>query len=259
MTMRAAWAHSSGTSPAGVHAAHFGFSQSPALRRGLALSLALHAVALPILGVILARTMPPSPGQAGERLVRVRLLAPAAPPRHVPAPVQPRAAAVAPAQLPPPRHDTMAPARPQPPEAAERAVPPALVAPPRASPRAAPPDAICVAVVAEATGVVVSLPAPEETGGAVYDNAPTPSHVIKPVYPLGARQRGEEGSLEAELLVEADGSVGVATVRRSSGFADLDRAAISALRAARFTPARRRGRPVAARIRITVVFRLTDA
>lgn len=256
--MRAAWAHPGGASPADVRAARCGALPSRDLRRGLALSLALHAAALPILGFMLARTLPPSPGRSGARLVRVRLLAAAEPPRSAPPPAQPRTAALAPAQLPPPLRDATAPVRPRPPEAAARSAPPALVAPPPERVRAAPPDAIGVAVVAEPTGFVVSLPAPEETG-TVYDSAPVPSQVIKPAYPLGARQRGEEGSLEVELLVEADGGVGAATVRRGSGFADLDRAAIAALRTARFTPARRLGRPVAARIRITVIFRLTDA
>jgi protein TonB len=260
MTMRAAWAHPYGTIPAGAHAAHFALSSSRALRRGLAISLTLHGAALLFLGFVLARTMPPSSGKSGERLVRVRLLQPATVPAPaVPAQAQPRVAPVASAQLPPPRHADIAPTRPKPPPATARREPStALVTPPRTSKHAAPPEALSVAVMAEPTGFVVSLPAPAETG-AGYDSAPIPSHVIKPVYPLRARQRGEEGSLEAELLVESDGSVGAATIRRSSGFADLDRAALAALRAARFAPARRLGGPVAARMRITVVFRLTDA
>ncbi len=256
--MRAAWAHSCGGGSAGTPAARFLPPSARALRRGLALSLALHALALALLAYLPARTTPPSVGSSGDRLVKVRLLAPAKA-RPPVAPPHPPPAAMAPARLPAPRSDDLAPARPGPTPAAARPITRLLLAPVATHERSISPEAISVAVVTEPSGIAVSLPAPAETGGVEFDTAPSPSEEIKPRYPPGARQRGEEGSLEAELLVEADGSVGGATIRRGSGFADLDRAALSALRAARFSPARRRGRPVAARIRITVVFRLTDA
>jgi protein TonB len=80
----------------------------------------------------------------------------------------------------------------------------------------------------------------------------------RPVYPLGARQRGEEGRVELEIAVTAAGAVGAVRVARTSGFSDIDLAARDALREARFRPARRGADNVPATVRLAVVFRLTD-
>lgn len=82
--------------------------------------------------------------------------------------------------------------------------------------------------------------------------------VIRPVYPVGARRRGEEGRVVVELTVQADGRTDIHTVVASSGYADLDRAAQNAIRRARFAPATRGGQPIASRIRLTFLFRLRD-
>lgn len=82
--------------------------------------------------------------------------------------------------------------------------------------------------------------------------------VIHPVYPVGARRRGEEGRVVLELTVLPNGSTDDHTVVSSSGFFELDRAATSAIRRARFAPATRAGKPVASRIRLTFLFRLRD-
>ncbi len=82
--------------------------------------------------------------------------------------------------------------------------------------------------------------------------------VIRPVYPVGARRRGEEGRVVIEVTVLTSGRTGDHAVVASSGFAELDRAAENAIRRARFAPATRSGAPVASRIRLTFVFRLRD-
>jgi protein TonB len=81
---------------------------------------------------------------------------------------------------------------------------------------------------------------------------------IRPVYPVGARSRGEEGRVVIEATVLANGRAGAWLVVASSGFSDLDRAAENAIRRARFSPATRRRVPVSSRIRLTFIFNLRD-
>jgi protein TonB len=81
---------------------------------------------------------------------------------------------------------------------------------------------------------------------------------LQPPYPLGARQRGEEGTVALETTVTTEGKPTLVSVITSSGFADLDRAARKALQRAGFHPATENGRPVEARAHITIVFRLTN-
>ena len=78
-----------------------------------------------------------------------------------------------------------------------------------------------------------------------------------PQYPWIARRRGEQGRVVLEVEVTADGRAKEVRVKRSSGSARLDRAAQAAVRAWRFSPARRGGRAVAGRIDIPIAFRLT--
>jgi len=79
---------------------------------------------------------------------------------------------------------------------------------------------------------------------------------IKPVYPERARTRGEEGRVVVDAWVGADGRARSVSVATSSRFSDLDRAAVQAIEGASFAPATENGQAVAARARITIVFRL---
>ena len=68
--------------------------------------------------------------------------------------------------------------------------------------------------------------------------------------------RGEEGDVVLSLHVTASGEVDRVEVVASSGFADLDEAAVKAAQKARFTPARSGSRRVDAHARLTLTFRL---
>ncbi|MEI8243398.1 MAG: TonB family protein [bacterium] len=81
---------------------------------------------------------------------------------------------------------------------------------------------------------------------------------MKPPYPLGARQRGEEGTVVLETTVAPDGRATAVTVVSSSRFAELDRAAVKAVERATFNPATENGRAIEAQARITIIFRLTQ-
>lgn len=83
-----------------------------------------------------------------------------------------------------------------------------------------------------------------------------PQRVIRPDYPRAARQRGEQGDVVLEIDVAADGSVASVAVATSSGFADLDAAALKAVKSARFSPAKSGDRAVASHARLTLSFKL---
>ena len=91
---------------------------------------------------------------------------------------------------------------------------------------------------------------------ARVDAPPRPRRTIKPDYPKGARQRGEQGDVVVELRVNAEGFVDLAEVVTSSGFAELDEAALRAVRAAKFVPAKSGHSAVASSARLTLTFRL---
>ena len=99
----------------------------------------------------------------------------------------------------------------------------------------------------------ISQPAPRQ---ARLDAPPKPRRNIKPDYPKGARQRGEQGDVVVEIRVNAEGTVDAVKVAISSGFPELDEAAVRAAKAAKFSPARRGRDPVASTARLKLQFKL---
>jgi protein TonB len=83
-------------------------------------------------------------------------------------------------------------------------------------------------------------PAPMRTAAFADANA-----CALPAYPPRAVRNGDTGTTILALLIGADGRVGSARVERSSGFRELDRAAIDALSLCRFKPATNNGAPEA--------------
>lgn len=59
---------------------------------------------------------------------------------------------------------------------------------------------------------------------------------IRPKYPRASRRRGEEGVVQVEVTVDERGQAEAASVHVSSGFKELDEAALEAVKAAKFTP-----------------------
>lgn len=91
---------------------------------------------------------------------------------------------------------------------------------------------------------------------ARLDAPPRPKRNIRPDYPKGARQRGEQGDVILEIRVNAEGTVDDVKVATSSGFVELDEAAVKAARAAKFSPARSGHEPVASTARLKLQFKL---
>ena len=80
----------------------------------------------------------------------------------------------------------------------------------------------------------------------------------KPPYPAASRRLGEEGEVILSVSISADGRVNDARVKRSSGFARLDKSALDTVKKWRYIPARNNGRPVAFRYVQPVRFALDD-
>ncbi len=78
----------------------------------------------------------------------------------------------------------------------------------------------------------------------------------RPSYPRLARRRGHQGRVIIRALVSSSGHVTQATVKQSSGYDSLDKAALKSVKRWRFRPAQRRGEPVSATLDVPIVFQL---
>ncbi|MGD0093767.1 MAG: energy transducer TonB [Planctomycetota bacterium] len=85
---------------------------------------------------------------------------------------------------------------------------------------------------------------------------PKPKRLDGAKYPIEAQKAGIQGTVVLSLEVLADGKVGGIAVAQSSGSHDLDRAASAAARRWTFAPAVADGHPIAAQIRVPIVFKL---
>jgi len=77
-----------------------------------------------------------------------------------------------------------------------------------------------------------------------------------PPYPSDARRRGLQGSVLLRVTVSTEGRPAQIALIESSGWAILDDAALEAVQAWRFEPARRQGQPVEATVEVPVVFQI---
>lgn len=103
--------------------------------------------------------------------------------------------------------------------------------------------------------LVASLPAMAQD----TTRATTVSAVQTPVqYPASAVAAGEEGTVLVDVEVDATGQAHHARVHHSSGYADLDAAALKSLTRWSFRPATRNGEPMAQRVVVPVTFQLSD-
>lgn len=93
---------------------------------------------------------------------------------------------------------------------------------------------------------------------AQVDVPPQPRAAFRPVYPRSCRQRREEGVVTLSISVTAEGEVESVVVVESSGYPELDKAAVSAARRAGFSPAVRDGRAVPGTVQVPIVFRLVQ-
>ena len=163
----------------------------------------------------------------------------------------------------------------------------AIVAPP-APPRREPPDPVRAVAPVEprpAPPAVLALPEPQSREGASFtvESARVPEPTVAapeqktqiasvavtppglnaaylrnpaPRYPASARRAGTQGTVTLRVQVTREGLAARVDVEKSSGSPHLDAAALEAVKAWRFVPARQGAEPVESRVLVPIVFRL---
>jgi protein TonB len=200
----------------------------------LGASAALHAAVLGLLPAFSRDPVPPvtvlEVVLLQTEVVVVAPPSPAPPPEPVRAvaPVEPRPAPPAP---------VLALPEPQAREGASFTVEPVRVPEPAV---AAPEQNIQIASVAVAPPVF----------NAAYLRNPAPR------YPASARRAGTQGTVTLRVQVTREGLAARVDVEKSSGSPHLDAAAVEAVKAWRFVPARQGAEPVESRVLVPIVFRL---
>ena len=90
------------------------------------------------------------------------------------------------------------------------------------------------------------------TTGAVVTN------VFKPSYPSRCKRQGHEGTTVLEVTILSKGKCGNIEIIKSAGCESLDKAAIKALKRAKYIPAKRLGIPFTTTKKIAFNFKLED-
>ena len=75
-----------------------------------------------------------------------------------------------------------------------------------------------------------------------------------PIYPVRARRAGQKGTVTLRVLIDTTGRPAEVSVQGSSGHAELDQAALEAVRAARFRPYLEGGIPQAVWVQVPINF-----
>jgi protein TonB len=97
------------------------------------------------------------------------------------------------------------------------------------------------------------------TGTALAADTPPHVDVTQPhaqVYPESAQANGEEGTVLVNVYVHPNGKVGKYNLAQSSGFGDLDNAALESVLNWRFVPATRDGDQVSDWTTVKIVYQL---
>jgi protein TonB len=198
----------------------------------LVMSAAVHAV---IFGVLPGFTLDPGPTRASVLEVTVLKPVPLPPPLSRPEPQRPPAE-VEPQLRPGPRAQVLALPEPRPEERHSFSVDAGFREPEPAAP--------------EQKTQVASVALTSPSFSASYLRNPPPR------YPLTARRAGEQGTVTLRVLVTTDGLASRVAVEKSSGSPHLDAAALEAVKAWRFTPARQGANSVESWMLVPIVFRL---
>ncbi|MEK0450000.1 MAG: hypothetical protein RL088_2268 [Verrucomicrobiota bacterium] len=94
------------------------------------------------------------------------------------------------------------------------------------------------------------------TAGIANYTPATYAQTPHPIYPAAAKKAGISGTVILSVSVDESGRPVSVTKARGCGCAELDDAAMAAVRKWRFNPAKMNGQPVAARLQVPVRFAL---
>ncbi len=118
-------------------------------------------------------------------------------------------------------------------------------------------NTIAAATTAPKSGVQRTLTAASpSTTLAALTSEPIATFKVTPTYPPIAKKRRAEGWVELQFMVDATGMPKHVEVIRAEPAGMFDRAAAQALTRWKFKPAERGGKPVEARAKTTIAFKL---
>jgi protein TonB len=109
------------------------------------------------------------------------------------------------------------------------------------------------------SSAIVAVASSRPTSNPPAIEAPVPArylHTPEPAYPASAREEGEEGIVILKVRISRSGFPEEIVLESSSGFRELDRAAIAGIRRWSFIPARRGDEPIEAWMQVPIRFRL---
>jgi TonB family protein len=107
-----------------------------------------------------------------------------------------------------------------------------------------------------------SAPADFPSASVFATNSPPQVDLTQPheqLYPKAAQSNGESGTVTVGAYVDANGKVTKYNIAQSSGFADLDQAALQSVLNWRFVPAKQGGNPVSDWTTVKIVYQLPQA
>ena len=81
-------------------------------------------------------------------------------------------------------------------------------------------------------------------GSEEADSPPTPISKLPPTYPSALLSKGVGGRVMISCVIDASGQVASSTIKQSSGYSELDKAALVAVARWKFKPAVKEGRSI---------------
>lgn len=227
-------------------------------RRVIAATAAVVAIHVALLAVLVTMRNEPLPRVVESRPITAELLS--AEPAPVAAPV-----AVESTPTPPP-------AKPVPPKPTPKPkVQPRVQPKPVPMPQSDAPSAIA-APAPDPTPAPPALPAPAEPPAAAAPAVGRPTmaisapkdishlscNIVQPDYPAMSKRRGETGTAVVGFVLGTSGKLENVALKKSSGSARLDEAALDAVRSSACKPYKENGEAIRAVTSVPFVFSLTD-
>jgi len=143
----------------------------------------------------------------------------------------------------------------------EETMPAPESAPPKTAPRHLEQRRTRTVTLHSAPGTAAALAGTASHGAAGRGAPGTHAHYLsnpKPEYPEEAKEMRQQGVVVLSVEVGTDGHANDVSVSRSSGFPQLDQAAVRGVRRWVFEPARAAGLPVSSHVEVPVRFSLSE-
>lgn len=103
-------------------------------------------------------------------------------------------------------------------------------------------------------GTLALLPVTAAFGAETKAHVDASGANMQPAYPETAMAGREQGAVVVAALVKPDGTVRQVALQKSSGYSDLDEAAMNAVKGWKFVPATKDGAPIEGPASIQIVF-----